>query len=80
MLHRIDPEKNIRRYYYIGLGRTLLDRKGTVSVYRLYGRIGGAQQQTAPKQFDDWEKAQAFVQKLIDQKVGRGYKLVSGER
>lgn len=79
MLQRIEPEKNIRRYYYIGLGKTLLDLQGTVSVYRIYGRIGGAQQRTAPKQFDDPKIARAFVQKLIDEKLERGYVLMDGE-
>lgn len=79
LLHRIEPEINARRYYYIGLGQTLLDSRDTVSVYRIYGRIGGAQHHTPPKQFHDTDQALAYVQKLINHRLHRGYTLVSGD-
>ena len=73
---RIDPDDNLRRFYYIALQPALLDRPGQWSVLRVYGRIGGGQQEMAPRAFEDWASARAYAEKLVAARVRRGYVLV----
>lgn len=72
LLHRIDPEKNERRFYLVYAGPGLLDPH---AVYRFWGRIGGQQRQLLT-QCDSPEQAQNLAERLVRRKLKRGYKLV----
>ena len=73
IFHRIDPEDNELRFYYIAIQPSLLDMPGQWSVLRIYGRVGGAQHEMAPMQFDSWEAAKAFAIRLIQARIRRHY-------
>lgn len=70
---RSDPDNNVQRFYYIAVQPALLDAASQWSVLRIYGRIGGAQQEMVPVSFDDWESAHMLAQRLIQRRVKRGY-------
>src|SRR5512139_2998940 len=72
LLHRINPEKNEARFYLVEVGTSLLD---PYVVWRLWGRIGGAQRgmiTTCPSA----EAAETLAERLVQRKIKRGYKLV----
>ena len=78
IFHRVDPEENELRFYYVAIQPSLLDTAGQWSVLRIYGRLDGAQHEMAPRQFDDWETAKAFAIELIRARIQRGYMTLPG--
>lgn len=75
LLHRIDPEKNVARFYLVMAGPGLLD---PYVVSRLWGRIGGHQcHRVTP--CGSLAEAQQLARRLIQRKLRRGYWLVQGE-
>lgn len=75
LLHRINPERNEARFYYVFVGRTLLDQHGVV---RVWGRIGGHQRaMITPCQTE--EEARNMANGLIQRRLKRGYRLVWSE-
>lgn len=72
LLHRIDPEKNERRFYLVTAGPGLLD---PYAVVRFWGRIGGQQRQLLTP-CDSAEQAQNLAERLVRRKLKRGYSLV----
>ena len=44
LFHKIDPEENERRFYYLEVGSSLVDKH---AVLRVWGRIGGQQRSLA---------------------------------
>ena len=76
IFHRVDPEENELRFYYVAIQPSLLDTAGQWSVLRFYGRFDGAQHEMAPMQFNDWETAKAFATRLIRTRVRRGYTML----
>lgn len=75
LLHRIDSERNERRYYLVEAGPSLLDE---YAVLRYWGRIGGGQRRmiTPCTSAEEMEK---LAGKLVGKKVKRGYWIVQDE-
>lgn len=68
-LRRVDPTRNMARYYTLSLQPTLF---GEVSLVRQWGRIGTRGRQKIESFTRDGEAALA-LSKLAAQKIGRGY-------
>ena len=73
-LQRIDPERNMCRFYAAEIQPTLF---GGVSVVRRWGRIGGPGR-VMLETFDRAEEAQAALTKLVAAKQRRGYRVEAG--
>ena len=68
-LHRIDPARNMRRFYMLAIQPTLF---GEVSVIRNWGRIG-SHGQTKIESYDDLTGAETALIRLAERKRKRGY-------
>lgn len=68
-LHRIEPARNMRRFYALALQPTLF---GGASVIRNWGRIG-TNGQSMMETFDQSEEATAALCRLERTKRRRGY-------
>ena len=73
-LTKIDPQCNCRRYYLLGVQPTLL---GEHCLIRQWGRIGGHMHTLPPEPFPDTVQAHRQVNRLLQQKLKRGYQLTS---
>jgi predicted DNA-binding WGR domain protein len=73
LLHRINPERNERRFYLVATGPTLLD---THAVQRTWGRIGGGQRCMITPCADEVEAGQVAA-RIVKAKVKGGYKIMS---
>ncbi len=74
LMHRINPERNERRFYAVQVGPSLFDEH---AVLRLWGRIGGYQRQmVTPCQSPD--DAQALARQLIQRRLQHGYQILKG--
>lgn len=69
LLHRVDPEKRMARFYRLDVERDLF---GSWCLVREWGRIGRAGQLKI-ECFEAAELAQAALQKLEAAKARRGY-------
>ncbi|MCJ8507050.1 WGR domain-containing protein [Rhizobium lemnae] len=69
-LHRIDPERNMHRFYLLSLQPTLF---GGVSVTRNWGRIGSSGQ-TMMQTFEAEDDATAALLRLEREKRRKGYR------
>jgi predicted DNA-binding WGR domain protein len=70
VLHRIDPEQGIRRFYSLMIERDLF---GTVRLVRNWGRIG-ANGQELVEIFDNEETAGQALEIVARTKRRRGYR------
>ena len=73
-MRRIDPARNMRRFYRLSVQRDLF---GRASLVREWGRIG-YRGQTLVEQHDDEGRAVNSLMKLSATKQRRGYYLFSG--
>ncbi len=73
LLHRIDPDRDERRFYFITVQPWLL---GNAAVVRVWGRIGGWQRVlvTPCATVDEAAKKKNA---LVRQKIKRGYRQVA---
>ena len=69
-LHRIDPDRNMYRFYGLTLQPTLF---GGASVIRNWGRIG-TQGQAMVQTFDNVDEATGALKRLEATKRRRGYR------
>lgn len=74
LLHRIEPEKNIARFYLVKTGPSLLD---SWSVIRFWGRIGGHQRHFVTA-CSSAQAATILAQRLVQRRLRRGYRIVQG--
>jgi len=72
---RVNPEKNEKRFYYLRVGRSLLDEH---AVIRIWGRIGGHQRLRVTP-CASAEEAQALARRLARLRLRHGYRLEAGE-
>lgn len=72
LLHRINPEKNEARFYWVAAGPGLLD---AWVVMRLWGRVGGHQRGLVTP-CPSAEAAEALAGKLVQKKIKRGYVVI----
>ncbi|WP_109366706.1 WGR domain-containing protein [Ochrobactrum soli] len=68
-LHRIDPERNMARFYHLRIERDLF---GLWVLHRNWGRIGTFGQ-TKVQSFADRSDAEKHFDKMMRLKVRRGY-------
>ena len=71
-LTRVDVDKNVRRFYYIGWQETLFGK----AVVRIYGRIDGHRRIMAPVQFDSLDDAWPLIRKTIRTRLRHGYQVI----
>lgn len=69
-LHRIDPERNMHRFYLLSVQPTLF---GGVSVIRNWGRIGSSGQ-TMVQTFEAEDDAAAALLRVEREKRRKGYR------
>lgn len=69
VLHRIDPDRNMARFYAMSIGPTLF---GDTSLVRNWGRIGTRGQQKI-ELFETEGDAVASLDRLLATKRRRGY-------
>lgn len=69
LLNRIDPARNMARYYRVAIEPTLF---GWSSVVRDWGRIGRSARRRLDL-YDDDDEAVATAEKLLQGKLRRGY-------
>jgi predicted DNA-binding WGR domain protein len=70
VLHRIDPEQDIRRFYSLMIERDLF---GTVRLVRNWGRIGSNGQELVEIYADELEAGRA-LEEVARAKRRRGYR------
>jgi len=70
LLHRIDPARNMARFYSLSLARDLF---GAWCVIRRYGRIGSPRGQMRLEAFSSEDAAHAALERLRGMKERRGY-------
>jgi predicted DNA-binding WGR domain protein len=72
LLHRINPDRDERRFYWVMVGPSLFEPHAVV---RLWGRIGGHQQaMITPCQ--SMAEAQMLAGKLVWRRLKRGYHII----
>ncbi len=69
-LTRIDPSRNMRRFYTVAVEVTLFD---DVACTRTYGRIGGRGGRVMVGLFETQSEAIAALGRLVNTKIARGY-------
>ncbi|NTJ11738.1 WGR domain-containing protein [Rhizobium lusitanum] len=69
-VERIEPEKNMARFYVLAVQPTLF---GEVSLVRSWGRIGARGQQKVHL-FDDEKQAVGLFLEILREKRNRGYR------
>jgi predicted DNA-binding WGR domain protein len=72
LFHRVNPEKNEKRFYYLKVGPSLLDE---YAVLRMWGRIGGHQRGMVTP-CASAEEAQTLARRLVKVRLRRGYRVV----
>jgi predicted DNA-binding WGR domain protein len=72
LLHRINPDKNERRFYAIQAGASTVD---SFAVLRIWGRIGGAQRAMATA-CASAEEAEKLAARLVRIRIRHGYSVV----
>jgi predicted DNA-binding WGR domain protein len=70
VLTRIDPSRNMRRFYTVAVEVTLFD---DVACTRSYGRIGGRGGRVMVGLFETQGEAIATLGRLVNAKLARGY-------
>lgn len=74
LLHRVNPEKNEARFYFVSIGPALFD---PCAVIRMWGRIGGFQRMLITPCQTPLE-AQKLATRLVQRRLKRGYRLIQG--
>jgi predicted DNA-binding WGR domain protein len=67
---KVDPERNVRRWYTIAWGPTLF---GDYAVVRSWGRSGTDWAQCKSETFDEDEAARAEADAQVRRRLRRGY-------
>jgi len=75
LFEKVDPEKNIDRFYLVAYQPTLLGP----AVIRLWGRKGRWQRQATPRPFDSLEEAWPLIRSIVKARLRHGYEVVEPE-
>ncbi len=70
-LTRIDPARNMRRFYTVAVEVTLFD---DVACTRTYGRIGGRGGRVMVGLYETQDEAAAALGRIVSAKLARGYR------
>lgn len=76
LLRRTNPEEHMDRWYLVLVQATLLE---PVAVICAWGNRQNAYQQLRILPAESWAEAQAWAQRIVEQKLKRGYQLVYEE-
>lgn len=71
LLHRIDPARNMARFYRVEVSADLF---GLGVVERQWGRIGAARGQSLLASYPTLAEAQSAALRLVAAKLARGYR------
>ena len=74
LLHRVNPEKDEARFYFVSIGPALFD---PYAVIRVWGRIGGFQRMLITPCQTPLE-ARKLATRLVQRRLKRGYRLIQG--
>lgn len=69
-LTKIDPTRNMKRFYSAGIQPTIL---GACCLVRMHGRIGGSTRVLPPVSYVSSPAAQIALERLVARKKRRGY-------
>lgn len=69
-LTKIDPKRNMKRYYSVTIQPTIL---GPCCLVRIHGRIGGSTRILPPVTYASEPSAQIALERLVARKKRRGY-------
>jgi predicted DNA-binding WGR domain protein len=70
---KVDPERNVRRWYTVAWGPTLF---GNWAVVRSWGRVGADWAQCKSEVFEDDDAACIEAEAQVKRRLRRGYRLV----
>lgn len=70
-LTKIDPSRNMKRFYSVAIQPTIL---GACCLVRMHGRIGGSTRVLPPVPYTSLPAAQVALERLAARKKRRGYK------
>jgi predicted DNA-binding WGR domain protein len=73
VLHRIDPDENMQRYYIVTVQKSLF---GEMSVVTMWGSLETGAQQRQVFSAETFPLAVEKAEKIVETKIGRGYWLV----
>jgi predicted DNA-binding WGR domain protein len=74
-LQHMDYGQNVNHFYLVGVQPSLFDN---VALIRFWGSRQNTSQRVIVQPFDDQASARAAADRLIQQKVKRGYLIVDG--
>ncbi len=74
-LERVEPQKRVNRWYAIGVQPDLF---GQLVLVRYWGSRGTRAQRLQAEPFEDGEAARVAADRLIQEKMGRGYRVTAG--
>lgn len=74
-LERVDYDERVNRWYAVGVQPDLF---GQIVVARYWGSRGTRAQRLVCEPFEDVETARVAADRVIREKVGRGYRVVAG--
>lgn len=69
-LTKIDPSRNMKRFYSVTIQPTIL---GACCLVRMHGRIGGSTRVLPPVPYTSLPAAQVALERLAARKKRRGY-------
>lgn len=73
LLERVEPEKNMHKYYLVAWMPTLFDKGAVV---RIFGRKGGFQRVLAPKPHESLHEAWPIIRRVVKTRLRHGYRVV----
>ena len=72
LLERVDPAKNVNRFYYLAWQPSLFDYGAVV---RMYGRRDGQQRKLSPLPYPSLDAAWPLIRSLIRRRLRHGYQI-----
>lgn len=77
VLHRVDPDENMHRYYVVMVQKSLF---GEISVVTMWGSLETGAQQRQVFSAETHPLAIQHAEKIVETKLRRGYWLISDSR
>ncbi len=74
LFEKVDPARNMARFYYLAWQATLLE---SGAIVRLYGRKGGWQRMLSPLPFASAAEARPTLEAFVKRRLKRGYRVVT---
>ncbi len=77
VLHRIDPDENMHRYYVVSVQKSLFRE---ISVMVMWGSLETGAQQRQVFSAETHALAIEMAEKIVETKIGRGYWVIEDSR